>query len=67
MKEATFLGHECTDKGILPDETKCDAIRKYPVSTNADSRGFCTICNNYRRLLSTCIRAFQKGPRKNAI
>jgi len=48
----TFLGHEYTDKGILPDDTKCDPIRKYPVSTNADTcRRFFAICNNYRRFI----------------
>jgi len=26
MHEVTFLGHKCTDKGILPHDKKYDAI-----------------------------------------
>ena len=25
-KEVTYLGHKITDKGILPDDSKCDSI-----------------------------------------
>jgi len=35
--EVTFIGHKCTDKGILPDCKKYDVIEKYPVPTDADS------------------------------
>jgi len=46
--EVTFLGHKCTDKGILPDSKKYDVIEKYPIPTDADSaRNFVAFCNYY--------------------
>jgi len=51
--EVTFLGHKCTDKGILPDNKKYDVIEKYPVPTDADSaRRFVAFCNYYRRFIT---------------
>jgi len=50
MHEVTFLGHKCTDKGILPDDKKYNFIRNYPVPHDADSaRRFIAFCNYYRR------------------
>ena len=47
MNEVTYLGHKCTDKGILPDDSKYSAIKNYPTPTDADSAkrfvAFCTI------------------------
>jgi len=37
MHEVTFLGHKCTDKGILPDDKKYDVIKNYLVPHGADS------------------------------
>jgi len=37
MHEVTFLGHRCTDKGILADDKKYDVIQNYPVPHDADS------------------------------
>jgi len=52
MHEVTFLGHRCTDKGILPDDKKFDVINNYPVPTDADSaRRFVAFCNYYRRFI----------------
>lgn len=52
MKEVTYLGHKCTDKGILPDDTKYEVIEKYPIPTDADSaRRFVAFCNYYRRFI----------------
>jgi len=52
MHEVTFLGHKCTDKGILPDDKKYDVIMNYPVPHNADSaRRFVAFCNYYRRFI----------------
>jgi len=49
MHEVTFLGHKCTDKGILPDDKK---YNNYPVPHNADSaRRFIAFCNYYRRFI----------------
>ena len=37
MHEVTFLGHKCTDKGVLPDDKKFEVIKNYPVLHDADS------------------------------
>ena len=52
MNEVTYLGHKCTDKGILPDDSKYSAIKNYPTPTDADSaKRFVAFCNYYRRLI----------------
>ena len=52
MHEVTFLGHKCTDKGILPDDKKFDVILNYPVPHDSDSaRRFIAFCNYYRRFI----------------
>jgi len=37
MHEVTFIGHKCTDKGILPEDKKYDVIMNYPAPNDADS------------------------------
>lgn len=50
--EVIFLGHKCTDEGILPDDGKYEVIKKYPVPTDANSaRRFIAFCNYYRRFI----------------
>lgn len=50
--EVTFLGHKCTDKGILPDDTKYDKLINYPTPTNSDeTRRFVAFVNYYRRFI----------------
>lgn len=50
--EVTFLGHKCTDKGILPDDTKYDIIRNYPEPRDAESvKRFVSFCNYYRKFI----------------
>ncbi len=52
LSEVTYLGHKCTDKGILPDESKFEVIKNYPKPTDADSvRRFVAFCNYYRRFV----------------
>ena len=52
MHEVTFLGHKCTDKGILPDDKKFDVILNYPVPHDSDSaRRFIAFCYYYRRFI----------------
>jgi len=52
MHEVAFLGHKCTDKGILPYDNKYDVIMNYPVPHDADSaRRFVEFCNYYRRFI----------------
>lgn len=46
--EVTYLGHKITGKGILPDDSKFNAILNYPVPTNADEvRRFVAFCNYF--------------------
>lgn len=50
--EVTYLGHKITDQGMLPDDSKFNAILKYPVPTNADEvRRFVAFCNYYRKFV----------------
>jgi len=50
--EVNFLGHKCTDKGILPDEAKFEKIKSYPRPATADeARRFVAFMNYYRRFI----------------
>lgn len=40
-REVTFLGHKCTENGILPDDAKFIAVKRYPVpSTKEEVKRF---------------------------
>lgn len=50
--EVTYLGHNITDQGILPDSSKFDSIKNYPIPNNADEvRRFVAFCNYYRKFV----------------
>lgn len=50
--EVTFLGHNCSEKGIKPDNKKLDAIDKYPRPHDKDAaRRFTAFANYYRRFI----------------
>lgn len=49
--ETTFLGHKCTDQGILPDDAKYSAIQNYPRPTDADGARRFIAFANYRRFI----------------
>ena len=52
MIEVTYLGYKCTDKGILPDDSKYSVIENYPIHKDADSaKRFVAFCNYYRRFI----------------
>ena len=52
LKEVTFLGHKCTQDGILPDPAKIDKVLNYPRPVDSDSaRRFVAFCNYYRRFI----------------
>ena len=52
MHEVTYLGHKCTNQGILPDDSKYSAIRDYPVPKDGDeAKRFVAFCNYYRRFI----------------
>ena len=68
-KEVTYLGHKITDKGILPDDSKFDVIKKYPVPKTAEEvKRFVAFCNYYRRFIpqfAETTNALNKLTRKN--
>lgn len=50
--EIIFLGHKCTDRGILPDDSKYSVIKNYPTPKNGDeAKRFVAFCNYYRRFI----------------
>ncbi|XP_067633073.1 retrovirus-related Pol polyprotein from transposon 412 isoform X3 [Eurosta solidaginis] len=50
--EVTFLGHKCSSKGLLPDDSKIIAIKKYPKPCDKDAvRRFVAFANYYRRFI----------------
>ncbi|XP_067622234.1 retrovirus-related Pol polyprotein from transposon 412 isoform X2 [Eurosta solidaginis] len=50
--EVTFLGHKCTSKGLLPDDSKIDAIKRYTKPKDKDAvRRFVAFANYYRRFI----------------
>lgn len=51
-KEVLFLGHRISDKGILPDESKIETVKKYPKPINsAEVKRFVAFANYYRRFI----------------
>lgn len=50
--EVIFLGHKCTQNGLLPDDTKTEVIRKYPRPNDKEStKRFIAFSNYYRRFI----------------
>lgn len=50
--EVTYLGHRCTDKGILPDSSKYESIVNYPKPNSKDAvKRFVAFCNYYRKFI----------------
>lgn len=39
-KEFIFLGHDVLKDGILPDQSKIDALLKYPIPKMLQTRAF---------------------------
>lgn len=68
-QDVTYLGHKITDKGILPDDSKYDIIKKYPIPKNADEvRRYVAFCNYYRKFIenfSEIAQPLNKLLRKN--
>ncbi len=52
QKEVAYLGHLCTENGLLPDPKKFDVVKNYPTPKNADeTRRFVAFANYYRRFI----------------
>lgn len=50
--EVNYLGHICTDNGILPDSSKYDVIKNYPTPHDKDSaRRFVAFMNYYNKFI----------------
>ena len=50
--QVTFLGHTCTANGILPDQSKIQAVLKYPKPTSKEEvKRFVAFANYYRRFI----------------
>lgn len=50
--EVVFLGHRCTREGILPDESKIEAVKRYPTPKSKDeAKRFTAFANYYRRFI----------------
>lgn len=68
--EIIYLGHKCTDHGILPDDTKSEAVRKYPRPRDKNEiKRFTAFTNYYRRFIKNyaeIARPLNKQTGKNA-
>lgn len=50
--EVVFLGHKCTSKGLLPDDSKIRTIKDYPIPKDKDAvKRFVAFANYYRRFI----------------
>lgn len=48
----TYLGHQITDTGVLPDDSKYDSIRNYPQPNSKEEvKRFVAFANYYRRFI----------------
>lgn len=69
--EVTYLGHRCTRSGLLPDNSKLDAIHRYPKPTDRDSaKRFIAFANYYRRFIpnfAALAQPINKLTRKNSV
>lgn len=51
-RELKYLGHLITDKGVKPDPSKIEAIKKYPIpKTKTEIKSFTGLLGYYRRFI----------------
>jgi hypothetical protein len=56
-KEVTYLGHELTTQGLLPDTGKVRAVKEYPIpSTTRQLKGFLVLAGYYRKFIFNFIK-----------
>lgn len=69
--DVTYLGHHISEKGILPDPSKYNVIKNFPVPKTSDEvRRFVAFCNYYRRFIpkfADIAHPLNKLLRKNAV
>lgn len=50
--EVTYIGHKCTQNGVLPDDSKLDTVKNYPRPIDKDSvKRFVAFANYYRKFI----------------
>ena len=68
--EVTYLGHRCTQNGVLPDNSKIDTMINYPIPTDKDSvKRFVAFANYYRKFIknfASIAAPLNKLTRKNS-
>jgi hypothetical protein len=51
--EVLYLGFRLTSKGLLPDESKLNAVKEFPIpNTTKKLKGFVGLAGNYRRSIT---------------
>src|ERR1700761_8781761 len=51
--EVTYLGHKCTQNGVLPDDSKINTMTNYPMPNCKDSvKRFVAFANYYRKFIN---------------
>lgn len=69
--EVTYLGHRCTQGGVLPDDSKFEKVKNFPTPKSKDSvKRFVAFANYYRKFIhhfATIAAPLNKLTRKNAI
>lgn len=67
--EVTYLGHKCTTEGVTIDDSKINAIMRYPVPKNPDeTKRFVAFANYYRKFIkdfASLTQPMNKLTRKN--
>lgn len=52
MHEMHYLGHKCTQNGVLPDDSKNEKVKNYPIPQNKDEvKRFVAFVNFYRKFV----------------
>lgn len=69
QKEIMYLGHNISERGILPDLSKIDVIKNYPVPHNVNKvKSFLGLANYYRKFVpdfSSIIEPINRLLKKN--
>lgn len=51
-REVTYLGHHCSKEGALPDKTKVECVKNYPIPRNTkETMALLGLANYYRKFI----------------